>query len=130
MAGALLLTGLRTYLKDARWYCNGNLIPDECDLAEQTSADCNGNGVPDECESDFDGDGLIDACDDDIDNDGISNEQDACDYTPRSGNIVTDPASPLYGTLRGDHDGDCDADLMDYAIFQNDMTGPSYPERE
>ena len=31
--------------------CNGNGIPDECDVASGTSVDCNGNGVPDECES-------------------------------------------------------------------------------
>ena len=31
--------------------CNGNGVPDECDIREGNSADCNGNGVPDECES-------------------------------------------------------------------------------
>ena len=30
--------------------CNGNSIPDECDIASGTSRDCNGNGIPDECE--------------------------------------------------------------------------------
>ena len=30
--------------------CNGNLVPDDCDIAEGTSADDNANGVPDECE--------------------------------------------------------------------------------
>jgi hypothetical protein len=30
--------------------CNGNGVPDECDIADGTSDDCNGNGVPDECE--------------------------------------------------------------------------------
>ena len=30
--------------------CNGNGIPDECDLSSGTSEDCNGNGVPDECD--------------------------------------------------------------------------------
>ncbi len=35
--------------------CNGNGIPDACDITSGTSADCNGNFVPDECE-----DGTID----------------------------------------------------------------------
>ena len=30
--------------------CNGNGVPDDCDIAEGTSQDSNGNGVPDECE--------------------------------------------------------------------------------
>ncbi len=29
--------------------CNGNGVPDECDIAGGTSEDCNGDGVPDEC---------------------------------------------------------------------------------
>ena len=29
------------------------------------------------------------------------------------------------GTLRGDLDGDCDVDLADYLIFQQDFTGPN-----
>jgi hypothetical protein len=42
--------------------CNSNLIPDGCDIRDETSADCNANGLPDECETlppfddDFDGD--------------------------------------------------------------------------
>jgi hypothetical protein len=31
--------------------CNGNGLPDECDIASGASADANGNNVPDECES-------------------------------------------------------------------------------
>ncbi|HNO80432.1 MAG TPA: FG-GAP-like repeat-containing protein [Phycisphaerae bacterium] len=48
--------------------CNGNGIPDECDLAGGTSDDCNSNSVPDDCElasgSAFDCNltGIIDAC--------------------------------------------------------------------
>ena len=30
--------------------CNGNAVPDECDIASGTSADLNGNDIPDECE--------------------------------------------------------------------------------
>ncbi len=55
--------------------CNGNGIPDACDIdcgpaggpcdlpGCGQSEDCNTNGVPDECEADADGDGVIDDCD-------------------------------------------------------------------
>ncbi|MCK4658494.1 MAG: hypothetical protein KAV82_03140 [Phycisphaerae bacterium] len=102
--------------------CQPDGIPDECQLVDN---DCNTNAVPDDCEADFDGDGLIDGCDSDIDDDGVSNQEDACNYTPLGANIVTDPQDPLYGTLRGDLDGDCDCDLADYAILQADFTGPN-----
>lgn len=48
--------------------CNANLVPDECDIGVGTSEDCNANGAPDECdiagglELDCDGDGVPDAC--------------------------------------------------------------------
>jgi hypothetical protein len=29
--------------------CNGNNIPDDCDIADGTSSDANKDGVPDEC---------------------------------------------------------------------------------
>ncbi len=46
--------------------CNSNGVPDACDLADGTMDDCNSNGLPDECEdlgdSDCNGDRIIDAC--------------------------------------------------------------------
>ena len=30
--------------------CNGNGVPDSCDVAAGTSLDANGDGVPDECQ--------------------------------------------------------------------------------
>lgn len=30
--------------------CNANLVPDDCDIANGTSADCNEDGIPDECQ--------------------------------------------------------------------------------
>ncbi len=53
--------------------CNGNGIPDECDIADcppgdPSCADCNGNGIPDGCDIadgtslDADGDGIPDEC--------------------------------------------------------------------
>ena len=60
--------------------CNGNGIPDECDLASGTSADCNGNNIPDGCEiaagstPDCNSNGIPDGCDidpTDPDGDGL-----------------------------------------------------------
>jgi len=43
--------------------CNGNGIPDPCDVGLwAVSSDCNGNGVPDECDPDADGDSIPDDC--------------------------------------------------------------------
>lgn len=42
--------------------CNGNSIPDDCDIADGTSADANKDGVPDECApctADLDLDGVV-----------------------------------------------------------------------
>jgi parallel beta-helix repeat protein len=62
--------------------CNGNGVPDECDI-DAGADDCNENGVPDECEL-FDNDcnfnGIVDECDiadgtsDDLDMDGVPDE--------------------------------------------------------
>ena len=116
------------------------------DTWEYTSIDCNMNLVPDNCETDTDEDGLIDdcdncttngnplqenfdndefgdACDEDIDNDLVLNDEDVCDSTPLGASVLTEPPC-LSGTLRGDYDGDCDVDLLDYAGFALDMTGP------
>jgi len=38
------------YVVYSRSDCNGNRIPDECDVGAGTSADCNANEVPDNCE--------------------------------------------------------------------------------
>ena len=40
--------------------CNGNSIPDGCDIAAGTSADIDHNGVSDSCKLDCDNDGLPD----------------------------------------------------------------------
>lgn len=49
--------------------CNGNSIPDGCDILNGTVPDCNGNGIPDSCDiainpaSDCNHNGILDACD-------------------------------------------------------------------
>lgn len=60
--------------------CNGNGVPDTCDIESGLSEDCDNNKYPDECQPDSDDDGLIDACDDDDDNDGVPDDVDNCPY--------------------------------------------------
>ncbi|MFO0972020.1 MAG: LamG-like jellyroll fold domain-containing protein [Phycisphaerae bacterium] len=43
--------------------CNGNGVPDACEVAAHTVSDCNSNGVPDACEPDCNSNGVADACD-------------------------------------------------------------------
>ena len=43
--------------------CNGNGVPDECDLGSGSSLDCNFNDIPDECELDCNFNGIPDDCD-------------------------------------------------------------------
>ncbi len=68
--------------------CNGNGIPDSCDLSSGSSDDCDNNGVLDECDIaldptlDLNGDGVIDACEStfvraDMNDDGNLNIADA-----------------------------------------------------
>jgi len=78
--------------------CNVNGIPDDEDIAAQTSSDVNSNGVPDECEPDCnendvpddwdivqatsydcDTDGIPDECGEDCNENGIA---DVCDLNP------------------------------------------------
>lgn len=76
--------------------CNSNGIPDSCDITEGVSTDCNGNGVPDDCDVssasslDCNADGVPDECQVDCNANGIP---DDCDV-----NFGTSP--------------DCDADLV------------------
>jgi len=100
--------------------CNGNDVPDACDILSGVVEDCNDNGVPDECDiadgtvSDMDGNGVPDVCDTDCNDNGITdtteiadgsvpdcNENgfpDSCDIDP------TDPDGD--GMVSNDVDGD------------------------
>jgi len=73
---------------------------------------------PNPNQSDFDGDSEGDVCDADIDGDGVVNDVDVCDFTPAGAPVQPD------GGLRTDVDGDCDVDLLDFAILQSEFTGP------
>ena len=63
--------------------CNGNGIPDECDIASGQSQDCQWDGVPDECQledNDCNANGIPDECDiasgssEDLNGNGIPDE--------------------------------------------------------
>lgn len=47
--------------------CNGNVMPDEWEIAQGLAADANDNRVPDDCEPDCDGNGTADHVDIDLD---------------------------------------------------------------
>jgi Zn-dependent metalloprotease len=82
--------------------CNGNEAPDSCDIASGASADCDANGAPDECQADCDGDGLPDVC-------AIAGGAPDCNR-----NGVPDACDLASGTSRDvDHDGipdECEPD--------------------
>ncbi len=78
--------------------CNGNEVPDDEDIANETSADVNENGIPDECEldcntngvpddydilteasADCNGNGIPDECEYDCNENGVP---DDCDVDP------------------------------------------------
>ena len=75
--------------------CDGNGVPDLCDIAQGGLVDCNGNGVPDACDiaagtaEDCDLNGQIDTCDialgaDDCDRNGML---DACELAMNDCNL-------------------------------------------
>lgn len=82
--------------------CNGNGVPDACELAAHSVTDCNNNSVPDTCEPDCNNNGIADACDisagtvPDCNANGVP---DSCDIangtaTDVNGNGVPDSCEP------------------------------------
>jgi len=67
--------------------CNHNKVPDECDLALPGAIDCNDNGVPDECDT---GDGTSDDC-------NGNSVPDECEPDCNA-NLVTDECDIATGT--------------------------------
>ena len=111
--------------------CNQNGIPDECDIISGTSIDCNLNGIPDECEPGCDVQGnppLECAPGLDYDNDTVINGSDNCPCTPNLDQLDCDndglgnACDPTPGSIF-DYDGDCDVDQSDFGIMQRCYTG-------
>ncbi|MCH8880447.1 MAG: VCBS repeat-containing protein [Planctomycetes bacterium] len=92
--------------------CNGNEIPDECDIAEGTSVDCSGNGIPDECEpevpclceGDANGDGVVDPLDSGFVLSRFGCSVDAgdpdCEAADQNGDGLVDPLDVGYVSAR------------------------------
>ncbi len=82
--------------------CNGNQVPDECDVAGGIT-DCNSNGNPDNCDissgfsTDCSGDGVPDECEVDCNNNGIGDSCDITDGTSEDcdANMVPDECEPV-----------------------------------
>ena len=81
--------------------CNGNGVPDTCDVRALTSKDCDRNGRPDEClrpEQDCNHNGQPDQCDialgesEDCDQNGIPDE---CELSSAPFHITTESLGPL-----------------------------------
>jgi len=91
--------------------CNGNGVPDECDISGGTSPDCNGNGVPDECDvafgssTDCEPDGIPDECGTDCNNNGVP---DFCDI--RCGCPPNPTADCQPNGIPDECEPDCDSD--------------------
>ena len=60
---------------------------------------------------------------DDVDGDGVDDTIDVCNNTPPGTTVDT------AGRPWGDLDQDCDNDLDDYALYQQEFTGPLAPPR-
>ena len=115
--------------------CNGNTIPDWCDLdcgptggfCDVTdcglSQDCNFNGVPDECEpnEDCNGNSVQDICDIGAGTSEDCNENwvpDDCDIASDTSEDVNDNGIPdECDVVPADFDQDGDVDLSDFATF-------------
>ncbi|MBI1826289.1 MAG: FG-GAP repeat protein [Planctomycetes bacterium] len=76
--------------------CNGNHIPDVCDLTSGSSQDCDSDLIPDECElvgRDCNGNGVLDSCDLAS---GTSQDCDA-DQVPDECELAKDPTQDCNG---------------------------------
>ena len=119
--------------------CNGNLIPDTCDLSSGTAVDCDANGIPDTCQlvdNDCNEDGIPDTCQlasNDCNNNGALDE---CDLAlggeavdKDSSGILDECESSLF--VRGDCNGDGEiTGVVTDAVFllTFNVTGGVFPQ--
>jgi hypothetical protein len=104
--------------------CDGNGIPDACDIAANPGLDCNGNGRPDSCD-------IADGTSQDCDSDGIPDECDPSDDCPppnddRANALAITPGSYFYDMEFSTLDGtaSCRSDGIDGDIWYT-FTAPS-----
>lgn len=127
--------------------CNGNSIPDECDVADcppndLSCTDCNNNQIPDGCEPDGDSDLIPDDCDNcpavananQINTDGDA-EGDACDEDDDNDGVPdsNDP-DPLDPNVCGDSDedlcDDCTIGTDDFGPLRDNLPGNDGPDAD
>jgi hypothetical protein len=114
--------------------CNGNDVPDECDIASGLSQDCNANGIPDECDIasgaslDANRNGVPDECESgllgDLNCDGLVNAFDIDPFVL----ALTDPAAyqaahPDCQLMNADINGDGLVNAFDIDPFVVLLTG-------
>ncbi len=99
--------------------CNGNGIPDDCDVTAGTSLDCDGNATPDECQlvdNDCNGNLIPDQCDAVGYDCDLNHVPDECQLADNdcNGNLVPDHCDAV--------DNDCDANAIpdDCELIGND----------
>jgi hypothetical protein len=96
--------------------CNGNGLPDECDIADGTSPNCNKNELPDECEvGDVDGDGRVTVQDWPR---VVACLTGPCGTSPCDPMLYENPCCRIV-----DAEADGDVDLSDVATLQTLSTG-------
>jgi hypothetical protein len=128
--------------------CNGNGIPDACDVppicqGADCSLDCNGNLVPDECElagNDCNGNGRPDDCDiasgysQDCNGNGVPDECDLASGTSQdcNGNLVPDECDIADGTSQDCNANsipdECDIASCDGSKWCRDCQGDGIPD--
>lgn len=121
-------------LEQERYYgdCNGNAVPDGCDLE---TGDCSRNGIPDSCDlavgrsTDVDQDGIPDECGPDCNGNGRPDECDRADGTSLdcNHNAVPDECDIASGRSRDcNGNGDPAADISDpvYLLSHLFLGGP------
>jgi hypothetical protein len=99
--------------------CNGNGIPDECDIGVQWGGNCATPGIPcfpPECSSDWNHNGVPDSCEvcGDLDNDGNVDLDDFWTFLDAFGTCV---GQPKYNAA-ADMDGDGCVTLLDYQAWR------------
>jgi formylglycine-generating enzyme required for sulfatase activity len=103
---------------DAYRDCNGNGVPDACDIADGSESDCDANGVPDSCDiasgasQDIDGNGVPDECKPDCDGDGLPDAWELAngfDFDCDADGVPDYCEIALDTDIDDDHDGRIDA---------------------
>ncbi len=109
--------------------CNGNAIPDACDIASGAALDCNHNGSPDACDiaggtsSDANNNGIPDECENpahpgDLDCNGAVDFFDIDPFVlALQGQAAYNAVYPNCRWLNGDCDNDSDVDFFDIDAF-------------